>query len=220
MYNKHCCSVVILIYPEWGGGKFLSSCLGLSNNAYLQHRDLIKKQLDGNLSTIDKFTILNNNLIANTSNGAWNDFRLGWRQTYYGDDTTVDYSQISEEIKIISNGFNFFFFSAANLDAYNQLINSWPNAKKIFLTDLDKFVHWRLGDAAHKFKPFSQEHNEFFLNIPNMIVWSADNFLEKNKFVGNLRLLYAKLNLSDFDPKLISSLHQNYVSTLDKLRNT
>jgi hypothetical protein len=58
MINFDYDKVIILKYLPGGGGKFLSGCLGLSDDAVLMRKDLAQMQLDGKLSIEKKLKYL------------------------------------------------------------------------------------------------------------------------------------------------------------------
>ena len=68
-------NLIIFLYPAGTGGKFLINCCGLSKHAVLQDKDLAESDLNGNLSSIDKFSILKQRL-AKVKN-KWNDLDFG-----------------------------------------------------------------------------------------------------------------------------------------------
>jgi len=73
-------NLIIFLYPAGTGGKFLINCCGLSKHAVLQDKDLAESDLNGNLLSIDKFSILKQRL-AKVKN-KWTDLDLGCQQLF------------------------------------------------------------------------------------------------------------------------------------------
>jgi len=215
-YNQNSNSSVLIMYPPGAGGKFLTNCLALSNQAYLQHKDLIRQQLDGNLSPVDKLNYLESVLNLHAITKSWNDFDVGERQMYFGNRWSGP--DPTPEIVAISNGPGLFFHGCHDMEVYQQSNVLWPNSKKIYFTNTKNFIAWRRFGHSKNRVSFSQTDTDFFLSMPDIILWDTDNFLDHNKFIENLKLLYDTLCLDDFDEELNSRFYKIYIKTLEKLK--
>lgn len=137
--------LVIVRYPNWAGGKFLINCLGLSAGAVLQDRQLARDDLDGQLSSRDKFDILIKRL-ENQHSKFWYDLDLGCQQLFGFMATDV----VSDDFKNniyhnllsydLSKSGRYFFIVAHTPTQYKNLKNVFPNALSIVFKNSNKFV--------------------------------------------------------------------------------
>ncbi len=139
--------MVIVQYPAGAGGKFLINCLGISNGAVLQEKNLAKQQVQGNLSTVDKGDFLLGAL-ANT-NETWTDLNMGCHTLFDVHMSISDTEWVYPELayhrrwhpvikECISKKLCLFQVShTARATRWNKQI--WPNAKVIVFVNTDPF---------------------------------------------------------------------------------
>ena len=75
--------VIILKYLPGGGGKFLSGCLGLSDDVVLMRKDLAQMQLDGKLPIEKKLKYLLLSTKQQSERQIWVDWGFG-RGSFWG----------------------------------------------------------------------------------------------------------------------------------------
>lgn len=139
MIDYNTSNIIIAYYPPNAGGKFLLNCIGLSQGVVLQDSDLATKQLDGQLSSDDKFHLLLERLdYTKNIEKQWADFYLGCFQLF-GKDYNPD--KIPSDIinRLISSDM-LFPIVAHGINALNSLSKRWPNAKIIRLVNETNFI--------------------------------------------------------------------------------
>lgn len=151
MINFNTKNLVIVCYPPFAGGKFLISCLGLSDNCVLQDQELACKQLQKNFSTDDKINYIDDKLQQARDELVWNDLGLGCGQLFgvENDQYLNEYPEIFKNryhniVDSLSNSSKHLFFKVAHntlyLDAYLKV---WPNARLIVFKNYQDFIKHR-----------------------------------------------------------------------------
>jgi hypothetical protein len=208
-------NIVIGMYPGYSGGKFLFNCLGLSDQAYLQHIDLVRQQLAGQLTPQDKFNLLINKL--NSVGDEWNDLGLGCCQLFgKGSAPQHNPAEFYPEIKLLAAGDKLFFVVAHTLEHFKIVTALWPSATIVLFDKCNKFLTWRYKGIQKKpsFDPAILEYAKQY----NPIVWHADTYLDSQDFFTSLEKLYAQLGLGDFNLELIKPFYEKYMLTLGKIK--
>jgi len=140
-------NIVIFLYPRGVGGRFLMNCCGLSEHAVLQDKDLAESDLNGNLSSIDKFSILKQQL-AKVKN-KWTD--LGCIQLFgirnevvrdYGSET-VRNMEFNPVISKLSYGTRKFFIDTHSLIEHKEYCKLWINTKTIAFSNHVTLINFR-----------------------------------------------------------------------------
>lgn len=197
--------LIIVRYPNWAGGKFLINCLGLSAGAVLQDSQLARDDLDGQLSSRDKFDILMKRL-ANTRPKFWSDLNLGCSQLLGFMATDV----VSDDFKNniyhnllsydLSKSGRYFFIVAHTPTQYKNLKNVFPNALSIVFKNSNKFV---------------TERSKFLM--PDVVKFLATNWnkVKKDQWPSSLPRTVQDLNqCSDLIKKDIINLCPDCVGML------
>lgn len=142
MINFDTKNLVIVAYPPGAGGKFLINCLGLSGDAVLQDATLAGLDLDGKLTTDDKFNILKNKISYSQQTKEWNDLNLGCEQLFgkFNPGHPVIFRPIMAPL---SQANRLFFLVAHNLEMLEYYKNKWKNAKIIKFDTPREFVELR-----------------------------------------------------------------------------
>jgi hypothetical protein len=145
--------LVIVAYPPAAGGKFLINCLGLSDQAVLQHAGLAQQQLDKQIDLAGKLHYLVTQINDSIDQGRWTDLGLGCQELF--GITNSQYIEHSSDaikaskqwfhpiVKQLSTG-NLKFFLVAHgtryLSAYQEV---WPNAIIILFENYRNFLQTR-----------------------------------------------------------------------------
>jgi hypothetical protein len=212
-------NIVIGVYPQQAGGKFLFNCLGLSNQAYLQDINLVRQQRSGQLTPQNKLNLLIDRL--NSVEDTWNDLYLGCRELFgYGSNLNpgqFDPRQFHPEISQLASGDKLFFVVAHTIKTFKILINIWPNAKIIYFDKCEKFIRWRCNRIPSPLSFNSTECN--YITQYNPIIWNSDTYLDRENFFVNIKWVYNQLGLDDFNLTLIEPFYDKYINILGKIKN-
>ena len=156
MINFDYDKLIILKYLFGGGGVFLQSCLGLSDDVVFKQKDLAQMQLDGKLSVEKKLKYLLLATKQQSERQIWGDW--GFRRGFWNIKDT-DYSLYGKEYisrkfapivhKCIDN--NKFIFQTVHEDKLLiSMLRYWKNSKVIIFKNEQKFASTRaLGDVGH-----------------------------------------------------------------------
>lgn len=213
--NLNCHNVYIVYYPGYSGGKFLINCLALSRHCVLQDKDRI------NLSVEEKFRVLDHELdivlgkatADNYVAGTWSDFRMGCDSLFNNKYDPESYPAVVTEL---TNGERLFFVIAHIPEDLDKLLGIWHNAKVICFNRGFKFVSWRTSPA------FAMTLIQGYRSVPprqeEVLNWSADWFLDRERFMNEIKYLYTDMGLDDFNPALVEWFYNKYMQALTKLK--
>jgi hypothetical protein len=231
--NRYSKSVVLAIYPQWSGGRFLINCLGISDQAYLQDLKLVEKQISGNLSPAAKQLELLKRL--DNVGKTWNDLDLGCRFLYGGTPQLPEsYPSIIDKI---SKEDKKFFVVAHDTSMIDNFLNVWAQPKLLVFKHNFNFVEWRWGannifDLIKKYP-----HLKVFPNFEKLQVaektlcekvnvfsnskfeWDSRDFLNEDKFESSLSKCYEFIELENYNYDLVRPFYKKYISTLERLKS-
>ena len=222
MRYKGCDNIIISRYHANAGGKFVINCLGLSNQCYLQDIELVRKQRAGQLTPNDKLFLLKTR-IEQTHND-WNDLELGCVRLFGSfknggiDSGPYETREYTSEIDQLSRERKYFFLIAHyglhDLEKkWQDDCVAWPNAKIIYFINNPRFVKWRTGlddDIQDYPVPFH----------PRTLIWNCDWFYNKKHTVHNIKKLYGKLRLKDFNEDYIAEYYTSWMNKIIELKST
>jgi len=223
MRNINSTSVVIVCYPNWGGGKFLINCLGLSKDCYLQHIKCVQKQRNDSLLPDNKLNLLLERL--NQTQTKWKDLELGCFQLFRDPHNEKFFYSLIDRI---SHEDKLFFLVAHSVHDVKVSVSIWPNSKKILLKNTNGFMNWRLGipqDFDRHSVPglsqdFTQEQQQEIIDIVGeFLEWDVDWYFDKKKCMTELQKLYANLGLVDFDEGLVGTFYDAYMEKINEIKN-
>ena len=127
---------LIINYPRGASGKFLANCLGISDGATLQHKDLI------NLTSKQKVSLLLDRLESRRH--YWDDLDLGDSQLFEMGCFTHDVAEsYSIETKQAIDNKKYVMRIVHNPYHVSNLLNTWHNAKVIDFVDCDSYLKHR-----------------------------------------------------------------------------
>ena len=202
-------NMVVVAYPPWAGGKLLINALGLSTSGCLQHSVLARLQLDNNLSTKKKLNFLLGKL--ETSQYYWDDLGLGCIQLFGPqlDNSTIVTDLIAKDIK--------FFKVAHNLKNLISILNTWQKAPVVCFKNSSNVVNYR-RDVVPTHVLVHEDAMTNFLKqsgSSQTIVWDCDWFFDKKTFANQVKMLYNKLSLTDFNAEYVEELQSAYFRAWD-----
>lgn len=223
------------MFPQLGGGSFLSVCLSLSDDVIFQQTKLAKMQLSGNFSIEKKWKYLQLVTRKDIFNKNWTDFGINERN-FYGIHDRDYYTMTEEDIinfnynKIVSECINNnkFFINTLHHDFYAQkILKCWKNCKLIRLVNQKSFVKNRI--QSKNFTIFNTkkrfEYTNFYKNLnlkpieelyDNAYKWDCDWFFSKDKTIYEIEKLYDFLTISEFNAKIISDFYDLWVNIILK----
>ena len=226
--------LIIVCYQSFAGGKFLMNCLALSRHATFQCKYRVARDFNLDLNSMSYY---NSKLkIALESLPPSKEFMKDWRNYEYGcvqlfnwfagSSCTKELSNdiVSAEVKFLSNQKEKnFFIVAHNHRSLKRILNYFPNAKILILTD---FIDFRLiatslkddnitDPEKYSKKTMTYEYtlfiNSFFEYKIDYTISYADIF-EEDKFLDRVKILYDELGYDDFNHDLVQKFYQAYIS--------
>jgi hypothetical protein len=211
MINFNTDNIVLLLYTAGSGGKFLANCLGLSNDAVLQSERFANLQLNGHCDTLYKWNYIKTQLETATT---WTDLGLGCSQLYGLHEKNYDISnkhdlKFNGVIEKLSNSNYKFFLMSHSPDTFKKFLNIWPNAKTIIFLNPQKFLEYRFGTFNY---PFNWDNLE---RIPKAFhYFDNDIYLNVDKTINEIKLLYDKLNLSNYNENFIQTYYNMWIEKI------
>ena len=144
MLNFKSDRAIILQFPRYAGGKFISNCLSLSRHAVPQHASLAEYLLTNPMDYQYRFDKVIETLPPKYDMHNWiskyefgdkqlfGDVQLDWQQGIASDSTIPFIEKLSQS--------SFCFFLVTHSHA-EKLLKVWPNAKLIILINWQKFYN-------------------------------------------------------------------------------
>lgn len=235
MINFDYDKVIIVKYLVGGGGKFLSACLGLSDDAVLMRKDLAQMQLDGKLSIKKKLKYLLLSTEQQFKKKIWDDCGLydndfwGVQEEQYQLNNSVFPGSGTREYIIerinkvvydcIDN--NKFMLTISHSDSFLiSILNYWKNSKVIIFKNEHKFrLTRKIKDfwTEGKIKNFSRRHiDKQVLFDPNkydnqLYEWDCDWYYSRDRTVSEIEKLYDSFGLSGFNAEMISEFYDAWI---------
>ena len=216
-------NIILVMYPNFAGGKFLINCLGLSDDAVLQNQDFAKKQLIGKFSQQDKINYIFNELEKHKTNLVWNDLGLGCHQLFnynylnYTSIDSIDVNNFNEVVTPLSQGNKKFFHVGHTFDNLVNFRNIWKNSKIILFKNTPTFRNLRLGGSKRpnlnstwddKADSFSVDE-DFKKNM--LCTFDNNVYLNEEKTLNEVKKIYDILNLSGFNEQAISEYYRKWI---------
>lgn len=140
---------LIVHYRQGGGGHFICSLLTLSDDVYLQNNALAIKQLNGDISSLDKFEMQVNSI--NSVTDTWTDFGVSHEKMFgmrnyeicftYPElkhDSTV--WRFHKDIETLSYSNKYMVHTSHPGPELFVRLEVWPNSKLLVLTDTREFI--------------------------------------------------------------------------------
>jgi hypothetical protein len=216
-------NIILVMYPNFAGGKFLINCLGLSDDAVLQNQDFAKKQLIGKFSQQDKINYIFDKLEKHKPNLAWNDLGLGCRRLFnynylnYASIDSLDINNFNDVVMSLSQGNKKFFHVGHNFDNLVNFRNIWKNSKIILFKNTPTFRKLRLGGSKRPNlnSTWDNKADSFFVDRDfkkNMLCTFDNNvYLNEEKTLNEVKKIYDILNLSGFNEQAISEYYRKWI---------
>jgi len=209
MRNVNSDSIVIVYYPINAGGNFLINSLGLSNGCYFQDIEFVRLQQDNQFTPTLKLKTLLERIGIN-NNISWGDLGLGCRALFGTEGH--DPKDFFSEIDLISYEPTLFFAVAHTPEAFEQLNNTWPNAKKIYLTNYAKFIEWRSNCQ------YTLSEDTELLKQHKFLIWDVGSYFDRTQYLTQLETFYSQLGLTDFNQHYAKTFYNKYMEKLTKIR--
>jgi len=126
-----------------------------------------------------------------------------------------------------NDNYNLFRYVNGIRRKYNYIAGvDWPSFNIVLNKELDEYstvVNEIKTHYPEIFKDLNQMHYliDFYKNLKsknNVIDFNTDVFFDKQKTINSIEQLYKKLNLTNYNQNLISSLYDQWISKLDELK--
>lgn len=164
MYNFNSPNAIIVYYPSFTGGKFISNCLSLSKHAIPQSAEAGRHLLDHPDDYEFRFNVVMSTLPEKSDMKKWvQQYELGDRNLFIQEDVETWYSGGINVVtdtrdiihKIIDHKFDFFITAhGGSFSSETQnLLKVWPNAKVIVLINYEKF--WAIASTLKTDRVFN-----------------------------------------------------------------
>lgn len=218
--------IVITAYPSGAGGKFLLNCLGLSNQFLLQDINLSLQQINGNLSSLDKFNLLIDRLQQITHH--WTDLGLGCREMFGIENiryhrVIVQGSSIQgffPQLETVTNSNYYFGLVSHSKYGAERMLTVWNNATVLALKNTVGFIKtWRPKAIIDVGNEYNSSHDIDLsqTNPKKLLTWDCENFFHVHDFVTAMQKLYENFELNDFDSALIGELYHEWIQALSRV---
>jgi len=227
MINFDYDKIIITKYSVSGGGKFLHSCLGLSDDAVLNQKDLTQMQLDGKLPIEKKLKYLLLATKQQSERQIWDDwgFRGFWGSRETCDARENDYllgntkniiDRINKVIYDCIDNNKFTFLTVHEDRILISILKYWKNSKVIIFKNEQKFVSKRgLGNygtnpsgSITKLKLDQSKLNNLSYE------WDCDWYYSRDRTVSEIKKLYDSFGLSGFNAEMISEFYEAWINAI------
>lgn len=219
MINFDTNNIVLVCYPNLAGGKFLINSLGISDGAVFQDATLAEQQLNGNFTSQDKITLLQQRL--SEPEEKWDDLGFGCLQLFdidnhdyqrYPTSRLLDNDRFHTVIDQLSNSGHKFFMVVHYPEYLDKILQVWKNAQVILFDNYTEFTESRYsvnpnvgkiwqdvrGDSWPTTAPktlleFSKMDIKYQTEIK-----SSFSYLYKTMFKNNNDLIYLQSMIDDY----------------------
>lgn len=225
--------MILLNYPKYVGGKFISNCLALSRHCVVQHKQIA--QLDINMTKFDdtyykfKLATVLKTIPPDNSMVRWRFYEYGCKELYGVDEEFYQYRSIKE----IQDYFN----TNAIVQKINQagktscsISHDYQTFLKYMLAhhgakviEFDNFTHFRAMAALLKdphpehvgdddFISGGKTYDRFreFYKLDAFIINVDDTFFEWDRFNTMMAELYDYVEFDDYRPELVKQFWERY----------
>ena len=148
MINFDTDKIIIVCFPSYAGGKFVTNCLNHSDRCVFQEASLVQQQLDGKFTKQDKLNYIYSEL--DNTKEKWVNLNMSTYQLFgiHGYEylehppEELKYKPIIETLS--NDNQHYFFLIAHSFEELDIMVNVWKNAKVIMYTNVNKFMEWRI----------------------------------------------------------------------------
>lgn len=226
--NYNTDKLIILFFPAYAGGKFLSNCLALSKFATFQNAELalidIKLRESKDYYNWKLKTALKS-LPTMEQISSWLKYEYGCDKLFNwsAHDENFSEEQISYAVKLLSNlnDTNFFIVSHG-YDDLCRVKKYFSNAKILILTDYLKFIEISYKIKQEKLTTLNLKKDKNFLKkishcnqtikkLKYDYKVSFENIFNEEFFIEEIHNLYKKLNYNDFNEQNIKIFYKQYI---------
>ena len=216
-------NLIVIAYPSFAGGKLLANCLGIADNACLQHAGLANLQLHDKLSAKDKHNLLIARLEA--THYFWDDLGLGCYHLF-GNRPEFEFSLMRNRPAFPVDPFketlldklltaNLKLFKVAhNEKMLEPILKTWTNSSIIVFKNTEQIVSDRRPDFPANFateceRALMHKASEHRGNA--VISWDCNNLQSFDSFVNSVQDLYLQLHLHEFNRQYVQDIYTAYM---------
>ena len=168
---------IILQFPRFAGGKFISNCLSMSRHCVPQNKLLAEYLIDKPSDYQYRYFNIMRTLPPATDMTNWiNKYELGdtqlfgkchydWRQGIPCSDNLID--------KLYESDLNFFIVSHSGPDEILKINKVWPNSTVILLKNYQKFYEISAGLKSSKMEPIKDHAGNYCKESYNILKGSS-----------------------------------------------
>ena len=217
-FNENTNNLIIINYNPGAGGKFLSSCLALSDKILPLQKLYAETKYIKKWSEEQSFKASMSLLRLSEKHGVHIEFEHG--ETIYGfnylDNYSSQLSKANNFFKELTNQNEYFFFLTSHFDYKNFL--HFKNAKNIIIINDEKLINIRkksdkkkrsgLINLAKEFK------NYFAKESKNCFLFDISTIENNILFLSEIEKLCKWLKIKIQNKKLISILRKQFIKNL------
>lgn len=218
--------IIFLYYPEFSGGRFLLSSLGLSDEFVFQNSDLAKRQCENNFSLCDKLTYIDDSLTQAKEQNKWNDFNMScnslwgvsdsfWHINFSSFFSRTIFPEVNQSMKKgywLPKVWHSLFGLMSSLELF-------PNSKIINFYNYDGWIQNRIKKSNITTNRKIPEWNNSFSNRKTNLITEYENIginiveeIEK-EYSEMAKLFYSKKSWSSYyDTVIVNKFNQNIIN--------
>ena len=222
-------AMIILIYPKYVGGKFISNCLALSKNCVVQDEKIAKMDLKLNSESLRYYDFKLQTVMKSLPNKGdlkkWGEYEYGCEELYGIDEQTYKQSSIKklkdivDNIKILSilKDKKESCLIAHDYRTAMKYLLVHRDAKIIEFRNFDKFRDLALSlksdtkpDGYDLSRTYHYKDQEFF-KLDSYMIDVDSTFFDQLNFTEMMKNLYDYLGFEDFNEVLLYSFYSAYM---------
>ena len=225
--------MIILVYPKYVGGKFISNCLALSRHCVAQHKDFAIRDLsytthDENYYDFKLKSVLRS-LPPHQLIKRWGQFEFGCKELYGIDEVFYQDSSVKEIRDYISNSEIFKKLSGHqscvithDYQTFLKYLYIHNDAKIIDFVNFDRFRRLaatlkdprpeHVGDEDYITGENYYANMRKFYQFDSFCVDVDNTFFNWEQFNPMMESLYQYMEFDDYQPKLVKQFYDAYMA--------
>lgn len=222
--------MIILNYPKFVGGKFVSNCIALSRHCVVQDKKIA--QLDIKFSGAEYYNFKLRSVLKSLPNkdamNNWFAYEFGCKElygiheTFYQDNSIAVINQEVNNLPILKQIQNANKQSCIIAHDYRTALKYLLVYKDAKFVEFNNFDHFRLTAAKLKQKDFKEDEeytlsakyyhqDQEFFKLDSYTIDVDSTFFDWDKFDPMMQGLYDYLEFDDYQPELVKQFWDRYI---------
>jgi hypothetical protein len=225
--------MILLVYPKYVGGKFISNCLSLSRHCVVQHKDLALADLafkDHDDSYYNfKLKAVMRSIPPSQLIKRWAQFEFGCKELYGVDEVFYQDSSVKEIKEYIANSEIFKKLDnhqscviTHDYQTFLKYLYIHNDAKIVDFVNFDRFR--RLAATLKDPRPEHVGDEDYltgenyyakmrdFYQFESFSVDVDDTFFSWDKFNPMMESMYQHMGFDDYQPDLVKQFYEAYIA--------